>query len=102
MLAGPKSAYFPYTLARGTYSNQAQDVHTVATAALLLTAADLSDSEVAALTRRVFENGNDLAARGSAQGAQVSAATALQGLPVPQHLAAAKALDAMSARVNPK
>jgi TRAP transporter TAXI family solute receptor len=101
-LTGANTAYFPYTLSRGTYPNQQQDVRTIATAALLLTATDLSDSEVAVLTRLVFANGNDLAARGSAQGAQVSAATALQGLPVPQHLAAAKALDAMTAGAKPK
>ena len=101
-LAGAKTAYFPYTISRGAYANQRQDVRSVATAALLLTASDLSDAEVAALTRLVFANGNDLAARGSAQGAQVSAATALQGLAVPQHLAAAKALDAMSAGAGKK
>ncbi|MGT2433189.1 TAXI family TRAP transporter solute-binding subunit [Cupriavidus basilensis] len=101
-MAGAKTAYFPYTISRGAYANQRQDVRSVATAALLLTASDLSDAEVAALTRLVFANGNDLAARGSAQGAQVSAATAQQGLAVPQHLAAAKALDAMSAGAGKK
>jgi TRAP transporter TAXI family solute receptor len=101
-LTGSKSAYFPYTIPRGAYPNQKQDVHTIATAALLLTASDLSDSEVAALTRLVYSTGNDLAARGSAQGAQVSAKTALQGLSVPQHIAAAKELDAMTAAAAPK
>jgi hypothetical protein len=42
-------------------------VRTVATAALLLAGAGLSDSEVGAVTRYVFGRGRDFAARGSAQ-----------------------------------
>jgi hypothetical protein len=47
---------------------------------------------VGALTSFVFRKGRDFAARGSAQGLQVSAATARQGLTVPLHIAAARAL----------
>ena len=92
-LTGARSGYFPYTLPSGTYASQRQDVKSIATAALLLTGPDMSDTEITELTRLVFGAGHDLAAQGSAQGAQVSARTAMQGLPIPQHLAAAKELD---------
>ena len=94
-LAGDKAGYFAHTIARGTYPNQKQDVRTVATAAVLLVASDLSNSEVDVLTRFVFAKGRDFAAHGSAQGAQVSAGTARQGLSVPMHNAAVQALDAI-------
>jgi len=92
-----KSGYFAYTIPPGAYANQTQDVRTIATAALLLVSADLSDTEVGFVTRSVFEKGHDLVARGSTQGTQVSAATARQGLSVPMHVSAAKALDAIAA-----
>jgi TRAP transporter TAXI family solute receptor len=95
-LVAAKTGYFAYTIPRGAYSTQKEDVRTIATAALLLAAADLSESEVTAVTRFVYERGRDLAARGSAQGAQVSAANARQGLSIPLHTAAAKALDALA------
>jgi TRAP transporter TAXI family solute receptor len=91
-LAQAKTGYFAYTIPPGAYPTQRQEIDTVATAALLLVSDDLSDTEVGTLTRAVFESGRDFVARGSAQGTQVSAATARQGLPIPQHVAAAKAL----------
>jgi TRAP transporter TAXI family solute receptor len=84
---------FAFTISRGSYATQAQDVSTIATAALMLAGSDLSDIEVGAVARFVYEQGRDLAARGSAQGAQVSPATASQGLSVPMHTAAAKVLE---------
>ena len=97
-LVGEKSGYFAYTIARGSYGAQKQDVRTIATAALLLAGSELSDSEVATVTRHVFEKGRDLATRGSAQGAQVSPANARQGLSIPQHVAAVRTLDALTAK----
>ena len=97
-LVAAKAGYFAYTIPQGAYAMQRQGVRTVATAALLLTAADLSDTEVARITRFVFAGGRDFAARGSAQGTQVAAASARQGLTVPQHIAASKALDAIAAK----
>jgi TRAP transporter TAXI family solute receptor len=94
-LVRSKRGYFAYSIPRGAYANQKQDARTIATAALLLAGADLSETEVAGVTRLVFEKGRDLAARGSAQGAQVSAATARHGLSIPMHVAAAKAFDAI-------
>ena len=94
-LVASKAGYFAYTIPKGTYPLQAQDVRTIATAALLVTGAALSEGEVGAVTRFVFRKGTDFAARGSAQGVQVSPAKAREGLSIPQHLAAVKALDAM-------
>jgi TRAP transporter TAXI family solute receptor len=97
-LEGSRAGYFAYAIPRGSYPTQKQEVRTVATAALLLVGTDLSETEVGAMTRFVFEKGRDFAARGSAQGAQVSAANARQGLSVPLHIAAAKALDALASK----
>src|SRR5690606_23847543 len=94
-LAGAGAGHFAYTIARGAYPGQREDVATIATAALLLTGRGLSETEVGTITRFVFEGGQDFAARGSAQGVQVSAATARQGLSIPLHVTAAEALDAM-------
>jgi TRAP transporter TAXI family solute receptor len=95
-LVAGKAGYFAYVIPRGTYATQREDVRTVATAALLLAGAELSATEVDALTRLVFEKGQDFAARGSAQGTQVSVGTARTGLSVPLHVAAARALDAIA------
>jgi len=96
-LVAAQAGYFAFTIPPGAYPTQAQGVRTVATAALLLAGTDLSESEVGGLTRLVFAKGRDFAARGSAQGTQVSPATARQGLSIPLHGAAGKALDAMAA-----
>jgi TRAP transporter TAXI family solute receptor len=96
-LVAAQGGYFAFTIPPGAYPTQAQGVRTVATAALLLAGDDLSDAEVTAVTRFVFAQGRDFAARGSAQGTQVSAATARQGLSVPLRGAAEKALEAMTA-----
>jgi TRAP transporter TAXI family solute receptor len=94
-LVKARAGLFAHSIPRGSYANQKQDVRTVATAALLVVGSDLTDSEVAGVTRFIYEKGRDLAARGSAQGTQVSAATARHGLSIPMHPAAAKALDAI-------
>ena len=90
-------AYFAHVIPGGAYATQKSDVRTVATAALLMVAPDMSDSEVARVTRLVYEKGRDLAARGSVQGTQVSVANARKAVPVPMHLAASRTLDALAA-----
>ena len=100
-LAASNAGYFAHTIPRGAYGNQKQDVRTVATAALLLVSADLAETEVGAITRYVFGSGRDFAARGSAQGTQVSAANARNGLSIPLHIAAAKALDGLAKPAAP-
>ena len=92
-LAAASPAYLALALPKGTYPNQGTDVRTVATAAILLVGSDLTDAEVAALTRTLYARGTDMVARGSAQGAQISPASARLGLAVPLHSAAARVLD---------
>jgi TRAP transporter TAXI family solute receptor len=92
-LAKAKAGYFAYSITKGVYAAQSADVRTVATAAMLLVSANLSSSEVTSITTFVYQRGRDLAARGSAQGMQVSATTARLGLSIPQHPDAARALD---------
>ena len=97
-LAGAKAGYFPFTIQPGVYATQKEPVRTVATAALLLAGSGLSETEIGTITRFIYEKGRDAAARGSAQGTQVSPGTARHGLSVPMHTAAAKAIDAMAGK----
>ncbi|NGM88976.1 TAXI family TRAP transporter solute-binding subunit [Parapusillimonas sp. SGNA-6] len=90
--------YFPFTIAKGTYPGQDEDVKTIATAAMLVTDASLSDNEVEALTRKLFETGRDYSAMGSAQGAQISVATSRSGLSIPMHAAADEAIRSLEAQ----
>ncbi len=70
-----------------TYPGQTADAVTVAATALLVTHADVPDSEAAVLLRLVFENPDYLTA-GSAQGAKISKRSALRGVTIPMHPAA--------------
>ncbi|MCW5604428.1 MAG: TAXI family TRAP transporter solute-binding subunit [Burkholderiales bacterium] len=94
-LVASGEGYFAYTIPRGVYAMQRQDVQTIATAALLLAGSDLSEAEIGEITRYVYGRSRDFAAHGSAQGAQVSPANARQGLSIPLHLAAEKALEGL-------
>lgn len=87
-----RTGLFAYALPAGSYPGQRAPVRTVGTAAVLLVGPDLSEAEVTAITSFVFRKGRDFASRGSAQGLQVSEATARQGLTVPLHTAAARVL----------
>ena len=92
-LAASGAGYFALTIPGGAYAGQKQAVRTIATAAILVAGSDLSDIEVGAITRYVFGTGRDFAARGSAQGVQVSPANARLGLSVPLHTAAERVLQ---------
>lgn len=100
-LTATRRGLFTHTIPVGSYPTQARAVRTVATAALMLVGPELTEAEVGKLTQFVFEKGRDFAARGSAQGLQVSALTASQGLTVPLHVAAARALAPASAASSP-
>lgn len=84
-LTAGDSALMPMDIPAGTYPNQPERIPTVATAALMLTTADLTRDEALVVVRAVYQTGQDLLAAGSAQGAQVSVATARRGLTVPLH-----------------
>ena len=101
-LVASNAGYVAYTIPRGAYSTQAQDVPTVATAALLLVGSGLTESEVGSITRYVYGKGQDFAARGSAQGTQVAAASARLGLSIPLHIAAARVLDSLTSKPAPE
>src|SRR5690606_38318434 len=87
---------FPFEIPRGSYALQGEGVRTVATAALMVTGGALSGSEVAGITRYVFEESRDFARGGSAQGTQVSVATARLGLSIALHDAAERTLEEMA------
>lgn len=91
-----------YAIPAGSYPNQPGEVRTIATAAVLLVGADLSDAEVSMLTGFVYRKGRDFATRGSAQGLQVSAATARQGLWLPLHSASERVLDSLQPDMPPR
>jgi TRAP transporter TAXI family solute receptor len=91
---------FSYTLPAGTYEGQTQNTPTAAVAALLLVHSDLTGSEVERFTRALYSRGQDFAARGSVQAAQISAGKALMGLVVPLHPGAARALDELKSPVS--
>lgn len=85
-------AYFSLTLPKGTYPHQNDAVYTVATAAILVAGVELTDAEIAGITRLIYARGQDLVARGSAQGAQLSADNAQLGLAVPMHTEAERVI----------
>ena len=94
-LAAQDSALMPMDIVAGTYPNQPEPVATVGMAALLLTTSDLTRDEALQVVRAVYQTGQDLLAAGSAQGAQVSVATARRGLTVPLHDGADEGLAAL-------
>jgi TRAP transporter TAXI family solute receptor len=76
-------------LPANTYPGQKEDVTTVAATALLVTHADVPESEAAAVLKLALEN-PDYVAAGSAQGAKISKRTGLRGLTIPMHAAASR------------
>jgi TRAP transporter TAXI family solute receptor len=72
-----------------TYPGQKDDVTTVAATALLVTHADIPDSEAAVALSLFFENPDYLSA-GSAQGAKIAKRTGLRGITIPVHPAAGR------------
>lgn len=97
-LVEDEPSLMPLNIAQGVYPNQTTPVATVGMAALLLTTTALTRDEAIELTQRVFQAGYDLLAYGSAQGAQVSAASARMGVTVPLHDGADEALSALGNR----
>jgi TRAP transporter TAXI family solute receptor len=96
-LLAANPAYLRFTIPPGTYASVPRATRSIATPAMLLARADLSDAEIDAVTRRVFDSRRDLLALGSSQGAQISAPNAALGLPVPQHVAAGRTLAELAA-----
>ena len=82
-------------IAQGVYPDQNKPVPSVGISALLLTTSDLTRDEAIELVNRVYKKGHDLLVAGSAQGAQVSAASARTGVTIPLHDGADEALAAL-------
>ena len=78
---------------KGTYPDQTSPVSTIGTVALLLATTNLSKNEAATIVNTVFQQGQDIVAAGSVQGAQLSTETATLGLTVPLHDGAMGALQ---------
>jgi TRAP transporter TAXI family solute receptor len=95
-LAAAKAGYFAFTIPAGAYATQKEPVRTIATAALLLGGSGLSETEIAAIVRFVYQGGRDFVARGSAQGVQVAPKNARLGLSVPLHTVAGRTLDELA------
>jgi len=86
-LTGGDDGLIRLTLPVGTYPGQREDLSTVAVTALLVARADMPDAEVESVLRTIYEH-VDFFAAGSAAGAQISRARALDGLTIPLHPAA--------------
>ncbi len=76
------------TLPANTYPGQAEPIATVAASALLVGTVDAPRDEVTAILQLVYEHTDALVA-GSAQGVKISRGTALRGIALPLHPAAA-------------
>jgi TRAP transporter TAXI family solute receptor len=72
-----------------TYPGLKDAATTVAATALLVTHADVPESEATVVLKLMFENA-DYLSRGSAQGAKISKRTGLRGITIPVHPAAGR------------
>ncbi len=80
--------YTRITIPAGTYPKQTAEVSTIAVKAMLAATAKLSPDIAASLLKTMYGNQDQLIAAHS-QGANILAATALEGMPLPLHKGAA-------------
>ncbi len=98
----PRPGTSPYTIPRGAYATQKPGrAHCRDGGPAARELGPLRKPKWTPSRAMVYEKGLDFASRGSAQGVQVSAANARQGLSIPLHIAAAKALDALAPAAAP-
>lgn len=93
--------YYPYTIPKGTYKGQTEDVHTVAVANILICRADLPTDFVYNLTKTMFEHLGDLAAAHGAM-KDLKKEDALNGLTIPLHEGAKKYFKEIGLNVEGK
>lgn len=79
--------YVPVTVPAGTYNGMAEDVTVPAVGAVLICSKDLSEDLVYSLTSTLYE---DTAELSHAKKAEISAESAVKGIPVPFHPGAEK------------
>lgn len=93
--------YFPFTIPAGSYSNQDQDIHTVAVANILFTDNRQDEELIYQLTRATFEYHDDLVAAHKAT-AYTVIENSLNGMPIPLHKGSVKYLKEMGVEVPDK
>lgn len=86
-LAEQYAYYVPVTVPAGTYNGMAEDVTVPAVGAVLICSKDLSEDLVYSLTSTLYE---DTAELSHAKKAEISAESAVKGIPVPFHPGAEK------------
>ncbi|MDO5436015.1 MAG: TAXI family TRAP transporter solute-binding subunit [Clostridia bacterium] len=69
--------YTPYTIAAGTYQGQSRDAKTVAINSVLLASREMSEDDVYAITKAIYENTSELT---HASAAFIKIETALDGI----------------------
>ena len=74
--------YVPVTVPNGTYEGMTEDLVIPSTNAVLICAKDMDEEMVYQLTKTLFDNLGELT---HAKGAEISAAYAVTGVPVPLH-----------------
>lgn len=81
--------YTACTIPAGTYSGQTEDVNTVTVKATLIVSEKVSEDDVYALTRAIFDNTDAIAVE-NGKGAELSIENATSGMTVPFHAGAAR------------
>lgn len=90
--------YFPFTIPAGAYSNQDEDVQTVAVANILFTDVRQDEELIYQLTKATFEFHDDLVAAHKATEYNVLE-NALNGMPIPLHKGSIRYLKEMGVNV---
>ncbi len=81
--------YTTYTVPKGTYKGQTEDVTTVTVKATLIVSADATEDDVYNLTAAIFNNIDAITSE-NGKGAELSIENATSGMTVPFHAGAAK------------
>ena len=81
--------YTTYKIPAGTYNGQTADVTTVTVKATLIVSASVSEDDVYAITKAIFDNAEAITAT-HAKGAELSLENATSGMSAPFHAGAAK------------
>lgn len=84
-LLASRPGTFAHALPAGTYPMQKDVVPTIAVSGMLVANTSLTDAEVAAIIRQLFDPENLWLQNGSIQGTQLSPGTAARGLTIPIH-----------------
>ncbi len=95
-LVASNAGYFAHTIPRGAYATQRQDVRTIATAALLLVAPISQRARSARSRVTCSDRGATLPRAAALRALRCPRRMRELGLPIPLHIAAAKALDGLA------